>query len=65
MNKNLGQLFEQYAGCEAETITRLTAAGSNRVYYRFTFGDKSIVGVEGTNHETFSTNIFYYREIPA
>ena len=49
MNEKLGQLFRQYAGCEAESVTRLTAAGSNRVYYRFAFNGKTVVGVEGTN----------------
>ena len=49
MNEELKELFRQFAGCEAESFTRLTAAGSNRVYYRFAYNDKTIVGVEGTN----------------
>ncbi len=49
MNEKLKELFRQYAGCEAESVTRLTAAGSNRVYYRFAFNGKTVVGVEGTN----------------
>ena len=49
MNEELKELFRQYAGCEAESITRLTAAGSNRVYYRLTYNGKTVVRVEGTN----------------
>ena len=49
MNEKLKELFRLYAGCEAESVTRLTAAGSNRVYYRFAFNGKTVVGVEGTN----------------
>ena len=49
MNEKLKELFRLYAGCEAESFTRLTAAGSNRVYYRFTYNGKTVVGVEGTN----------------
>ena len=49
MNEKLKELLRQYAGCEAESVTRLTAAGSNRVYYRFTYNGKTVVGVEGTN----------------
>ena len=49
MNEKIEHLFRQYTGCEAESITRLTAAGSNRVYYRFTYKGGTVVGVEGTN----------------
>ena len=49
MNEELKGLFRQYAGCEAESVTRLTAAGSNRIYYRFTYNGGTVVGVEGTN----------------
>ena len=50
MNERLKELLLGYAQCEPETVTRLTAAGSNRVYYRFTFADgHTVVGVEGTN----------------
>ena len=49
MSEELMKLFRQYAGCEAESVTRLTAAGSNRVYYRFVYKGGTVVGVEGTN----------------
>ena len=50
MNDELRDLSVRYSGCEAETAVRLTAAGSNRVYYRFSYADgRTVVGVEGTN----------------
>ena len=50
MNERLKELLLGYAHCEPEAVTRLTAAGSNRVYYRFALADgRTVVGVEGTN----------------
>ena len=50
MNVELRDLFRQYSGADVESATRLTAAGSNRVYYRLGLsGGKTVVGVEGTN----------------
>lgn len=50
MSEKLRELLFIYAGCEPETVTRLTAAGSNRIYYRFALANGStVVGVEGTN----------------
>lgn len=50
MNDELIGLSMRYAGDEAESAVRLTAAGSNRVYYRLTLADgRTVVGVEGTN----------------
>ena len=50
MNEELKQLVVRYAGGEPESAVRLTAAGSNRVYYRFSYADgRTVVGVEGTN----------------
>lgn len=50
MNAELKELFCKYAGADAQSVTRLTAAGSNRVYYRLSASDgKTVVGVEGTN----------------
>lgn len=50
MNEELKDLFRAYAGCDVESVTRLTAAGSNRVYYRLKFADgRTVVGVVGTN----------------
>ena len=50
MNAELKELFGRYSGADAQSVTRLTAAGSNRVYYRLGTPDgKTVVGVEGTN----------------
>ena len=50
MNAELKELSGQYAGADAQSVVRLTAAGSNRVYYRLSLSDgKTFVGVEGTN----------------
>jgi len=50
MNAELKELFGLYAGADAQSVVRLTAAGSNRVYYRLSLSDgKTFVGVEGTN----------------
>ena len=50
MNQELKDLFRLYAGCEPKVITRLTAAGSNRCYYRMEYPSSgTVVGVEGTN----------------
>ena len=50
MDGDLKELLLRYAGCEPESVIRLTAAGSNRVYYRFCLSDgRTVVGVEGTN----------------
>lgn len=50
MNAELKELFGKYSGTDAQSVIRLTAAGSNRVYYRLSASDgKTVVGVEGTN----------------
>ena len=50
MNAELKELFGSYSGADAQSVIRLTAAGSNRVYYRLSASDgKTVVGVEGTN----------------
>ena len=50
MKEELDELLRHYAGCGQQSVNRLTAAGSNRVYYRFVLPDgRTIVGVEGTN----------------
>lgn len=46
------ELLREYAGCEPESTVRLTAAGSNRVYYRYVLpSGGTVVGVEGTNRD--------------
>ena len=50
MNAELSELIRRYSGADAQSVTRLTAAGSNRIYYRLSLSDgKNVVGVEGTN----------------
>ena len=50
MNNELKELSRSYAGVVPEQVMRLTAAGSNRVYYRLSFPDgTTVVGMEGTN----------------
>ena len=50
MNDELRELFRDYSGCVPQEVFRLTAAGSNRMYYRLCSPDGStVVGVEGTN----------------
>ena len=50
MDERLKELLLQYACCEPVSVIKLTADGSNRVYYRFTFVNAdTVVGVEGTN----------------
>jgi len=50
MNAELSELIRRYCGADAQSVTRLTAAGSNRIYYRLSLSDgKTVVGVEGTN----------------
>jgi len=49
MKQELKELFGKAAGCAVQSVTQLTAAGSNRVYYRMCADSISMVGVEGTN----------------
>lgn len=50
MKQELEELLRQYAGFGCQSVSRLTAAGSNRVYYRLALAsDRTVVGVEGTN----------------
>lgn len=47
----LKRLFQEYTGEIPHSITQITAAGSNRVYYRIKGGAESLIGVVGTNIE--------------
>ena len=49
MNPELDRLFVKVTGMEPSAVSRLTAAGSNRVYYRLESDGRTLVGVEGTN----------------
>ena len=46
----LQELYRIYAGCEPESVTPLTPAGSNRRYFRLC-GPRTLVGVVGTDRE--------------
>ena len=50
MKEELDELLRHYAGSGLQSVSRLTAAGSNRVYYRLSLSDgRTVVGVEGIN----------------
>ena len=51
MEKKLLQLYKAYFGEEPLSVTRLSAAGSNRTYYRIKSTLKSFIGVVGTSLE--------------
>ncbi|MCB9018317.1 MAG: RNase adapter RapZ [Paludibacteraceae bacterium] len=44
-------LFEEYTGQKNPTCTKIKGEGSNRIYYRFTSSDKSLIGVLGESIE--------------
>ena len=45
------KLYREYAGCEPESVTPFAASGSHRRYYRMAAGDRSVVGVLGTDRD--------------
>jgi aminoglycoside/choline kinase family phosphotransferase len=47
----LEKLFEQYTNEKPLKITELSAAGSNRKYFRMTGETRTLIGVEGTSEE--------------
>ncbi len=47
----LSSLFQQFTGLLPEQITPLTAAGSNRQYFRLLGNNHSLIGVAGTSQE--------------
>jgi len=51
MKETLETLFRQVVGKDAEHISPLTPAGSNRRYYRLQTDDVSLVGVVGTSQQ--------------
>ena len=66
MNERLKELLLGYAHCEPEAVTRLTAAGSNRVYYRFAFADGHTVACGGINgeHDAENGSVHLVRNLP-
>lgn len=51
MNKELENLFRDYAGKGPDRIVQLTSSGSHRTYYRLSSPDFSCIGVSGTDAE--------------
>ena len=51
MTRKLEQLYKEKFGFEPQTVVRLTGDGSNRVYYRLSSGDSSVIGAVGTSVE--------------
>ena len=51
MVESLAYLFRQTTGVAPEQIVPLSAAGSNRKYFRLQGGGQSLIGVEGTSKE--------------
>ena len=45
----LSQLFQQITSVAPQSVTELSASGSNRKYYRLQSDDLSLIGVEGTS----------------
>ena len=50
VQKNLLQLYAEYTGQEADSITELPSSGSNRRYFRL-LGNPTLIGVSGTSVE--------------
>ena len=50
VQKNLLQLYAEYTGQEADSITELPSSGSNRRYFRLQ-GNPTLIGVSGTSVE--------------
>ena len=49
MNEKLKELMKSLTGCDVCQMTRLTPAGSNRVYYRIAVPERTVIGVAGTS----------------
>ena len=58
MENKLKELFKNAYSCEPDTIKKLSPEGSNRMYYRLTKANISVVGCIGTSVE--ENNAFVY-----
>ncbi|MBR5273991.1 MAG: phosphotransferase, partial [Bacteroidales bacterium] len=47
--KDLYSLFEKYTGKEPANVNSLTGSASNRSYFRMSEGERSLMGVVGTD----------------
>ena len=67
--QQLYKLAEEWAGAIPEKVECLAGAGSNRSYYRFTFGNRTIIGVTGTSTDenkafVYLANHFRSKKLP-
>lgn len=63
--EQLRALAKQWGGQHPDRVEPLSASGSNRRYFRFFFGRKSIIGVKGTcieENKTFIAIADYFRK---
>ena len=58
MENKLKELFKNAYSCEPDSIKKLSPEGSNRMYYRLTKANISVVGCIGTSVE--ENNAFVY-----
>ncbi len=49
MVETLNTLFNKVAGCQPQSVVKLTGDGSNRAYYRMSAGNHSYIGAVGTS----------------
>lgn len=49
MNEKLQELMKRLTGSDCCQMVRLTPAGSNRVYYRMSTGERTVIGAVGTS----------------
>ena len=51
MIDKLKNIYKEWAGAAPQSVVRLTGDGSNRVYYRLSSGEGTVIGVVGTSVE--------------
>lgn len=51
MENRIADLFTEYTGCRPDECIRLTPSGSRRSYFRVTSGNRSLIGVIGTDKD--------------
>ena len=51
MTAKIKELYKNTFGCEPQSVVRLTGDGSNRVYYRISSDDVTVIGAAGTSVE--------------
>lgn len=51
MTAKIKELYKKTFGCDPQSVVRLTGDGSNRVYYRISSDDVTVIGAAGTSVE--------------